>query len=163
MWPLSRLVSTRPQSAFSKWIVLAFASLTLISFAVIVTMAIVHPRPNEVIPETTRKIKENPIVPTAQNRPEPTVTLWVFQLRNGGFLPGQVTGKAGNYEFLITNISGELEGAVRLESETGKTVDVINLKRGRSVRKPVYLAPGNYILRLAKHRDWLTRITITQD
>lgn len=163
MWSSSHLVNQPARVVSKRWIILVAASIAVISLAVILTMAKGRPWSNEAVLETTAKETAKSIAPTPQQTGEPTVTLWVFQLKNGGFMPAAMTGKAGNYEFLITNVSGEREGALRLESDAGKHVETINLKRGPSARKLIHLSPGNYILRVNKHRDWLTRITITEN
>lgn len=100
--------------------------------------------------------------PVIQGNSDKNVTILVLQLRNGGFVPGEVNRPAGNYELIINNVSLEREGIVRLERENGERVEVLKLERGRNLRKLVRFTPGSYVLKVANQPTWLTRINITQ-
>lgn len=143
--------------------VIVLISSVLVGLTIIVTTATVAVRPwsRTSTPKATGRTTESVASTSTQNR-ERTVTLLPLQLREGGLVPRNTTGTAGDYELLITNISSEDVGTLRLERETGEHVDTIALRKGRNVRKLVRLTPGNYLLLLNKRRDWFTRITITE-
>lgn len=97
----------------------------------------------------------------AQGASDKNVTLLPIQLRNGGFVPKAITRQAGNYELLINNVSGELEGTLLLEHENGNRIETLTLMKARNLRKLIRLTPGNYVLRVRNQPTWLTRLTIT--
>lgn len=99
----------------------------------------------------------------AQDASDKNVTLVPIQLRNGGFVPKEITGRVGNYELLINNVSDELEGTLLLERENGDRVETLMLVKGRNLRKLIRLTSGNYVLRVRNRPTWLTRITIAGD
>ena len=143
-----------------RWIVIVPICVAAMGLAVIATTATVGVRwwTNDIAANGTER---NIAAASTQDR-DRTVTLLPVQLREGGFVPREIKGTPGNYELVITNISSEREGALRLEKETGEPVDTIVLRKGRNVRKLIRLTEGNYLLRVNRHRDWLTRIAITE-
>ena len=158
---LHNYLKARFRSRSTVW-VLSMSSV-LIGLTVIVTTTTIAVRPwsranTAKAPERTANTF---VAPTSTQNREGTVTLWPFQLREGGLVPRNITGIAGDYELLITNISSEDVGTLRLERDTGEHVDTIALRKGRNVRKLVRLTPGNYLLR-NKRPDWFTRFTITE-
>lgn len=96
-----------------------------------------------------------------QSSSERTFTLLPIQIRQNGFLPGEITKPSGDFEFLIINASGEHDITLRLERERGEHLQALSPKRGRNLRKVVSLSPGIYFLRVVDHPEWVCRLTIT--
>lgn len=95
-------------------------------------------------------------------------TLTVLPIKIGplGFLPKEVTRPAGNFEFLLINATGEAGIELQLQRERGgdrgaERVQSFQPKPGRNLRKQVHLAPGEYLLTVADHPDWVCHLTIT--
>lgn len=132
----------------------------LIAFAVIALSASVfaslwHRGP---ITQTT----DNSSHAVSQNSSDRSVTVLALQLRDGGFVPPELTLTPGNYEFVINNISTEREATVQLSRAQGAKLESLPMKRGRTLRKLVRLTPGEYVLSVESQPEWMTRITVTK-
>ena len=164
MSPFSRFLHYAKVPIQKCWAVLVVARIAFIGVTFVLAMAVVnYSWSNNATRKEIHTTKASVIPPVLQTKPEQAVTILVLQLRNGGFVPREITRRKGNYELLITNISEVSQGVLQLERETGEHVSTIPLIKGRNVRKLVHLDPDNYFLRVGKYRNWLTRITITED
>jgi hypothetical protein len=155
-------VTTKFRKRSTVWVLSISSVLIGLTVIVTTTTVAVHPWSRTITGKATERTTATYVAPTSTQNRERTVTLLPLQLREGGLVPRNITATAGDYELLITNISSEDVGTLRLERETGEHVDTIALRKGRNVRKLVRLTPGNYLLLLNKRRDWFTRITITE-
>lgn len=163
MSPSNPLRLFRKAKITKRWTILAPIGIVLIGLTVIVTAAAVgvHPWSRNLPGKATETTTAHLSAPPLPQKPPSDVTLLIMQLRNGGFVPQEVTGKTGTYEFIIMNASSIDGGTVRLERENGEHVATIPLLKRRNPRKRVRLGPGNYLLRVSKQEDWLSRITIS--
>ena len=80
-----------------------------------------------------------------------------------GFEPAEINRPAGRFVLAIDDRSGLEEVVLRLERQDGQANDGFRTRRNQSeIRKVVDLPPGVYLLREARHPDWVCRITIRE-
>jgi hypothetical protein len=95
-----------------------------------------------------------------------TLTLLPIKIGPLGFQPKEVTRPAGNFELLLINATGEKGLELQLlrdrDGEGGpELVQKLQPKPGRNLRKQVHLAPGEYLLTVRDHPEWVCRLIIT--
>ncbi len=77
-----------------------------------------------------------------------------------GFEPNVVTRGLGRFLLAVDNRSGHDDLTLHLEGPTGRLRTQRASRNKASWREVLKLAPGEYLLREANHREWSCRITI---
>ena len=103
------------------------------------------------------KIVQAPAVPNASAAPMLSITL-----RQGGFVPQEITRPAGDYYISVNNLSRVSILRLRLTRENGNGLREVKVAgRKRNWRQNIHLTPGTYLLTEVSHPDWVCRIIIT--
>ena len=77
-----------------------------------------------------------------------------------GFEPSVIGRGPGRFLLAVDNRSGHDDLTLHLEGQTGRLRAQRASRSKASWREVLELAPGEYLLREANHREWLCRITI---
>jgi hypothetical protein len=120
----------------------------------------------------SRAVFERPASPVAASpnepvrssvqRTSPPVPAHVLVLRPMGFEPSEVSWPKERFFLAIENHSNVNDITVLLDREVGGRVKEVNLKMRKQRAAGIFdLPPGNYLLTVADHPEWVCRITIT--
>ena len=77
-----------------------------------------------------------------------------------GFEPKVLTRGPGRFLLAVDNRSGQDDLTLHLDGQTGRLRTQRASRSKASWREVLELAPGDYLLREANHREWSCRITI---
>jgi hypothetical protein len=82
-----------------------------------------------------------------------------------GFEPAEITRPAGPFLLIVDNRSGLEQVQVRVERVTGRErlYDIPLSRKDYSWNSLLRLPPGEYVLTVAGHPEWVCRLTLTAD
>jgi hypothetical protein len=94
--------------------------------------------------------------------PDKRIGAEVIILRPNGFEPAQITRPNGMFLLAIDNQTGLKDVTLRLERANGVREAEVQLPGHRvRWRKRVNLSPGDYVVKVAGHPEWVCRLAIT--
>jgi hypothetical protein len=83
----------------------------------------------------------------------------LIDLTPRGFEPAEFTRAEGKFLLAVNNRSG-VDGLSLQLTTRGRSVEARRLLKTKTWRKAVTLSPGEYLLSVEGHPEWLCRITI---
>lgn len=99
-----------------------------------------------------------------QTNPAARLEAQRITLRSTGFEPNEITRPAGRFLLAVNNRSGQQDVTFLLQRDSGGRVYESRERerpRKHEWRQLVNLPPGNYLLKVATHPEWICRITLT--
>lgn len=97
-----------------------------------------------------------------QNSNRRQVEALPITLKQGGFVPREITRSAGYYFLSVNNASGVPEIQLRFDRQNVERIREDKVQKEKpSWRRNVHLTPGTYLLTEANNPRWVCRITIT--
>ena len=113
-------------------------------------------RANVVVPLASAAVPE--AIPAAQSSPIVVERVTILPY---GLEPEEITRPVGPFFLAVDNRAGGDDFSLQLISAGNQLVDSAGIRRGQArTGKLLTLNPGKYVLREAKHSDWVCTITI---